>query len=145
MTGVSRDQLSLPPPGVRERLPTDGAARSVVAVVGWVPLGAFAGRPIRGGGQRQYPPRLLMAYADACGIVSARRIGLAACRRFGLHSMGMGQRLDHGAIATFRRSTGFPGGGIEARRTAAPASEAPRKCRRRVPQREPAFQIPVLA
>jgi transposase len=102
----SRDQAFLLPPDAEDWLPEDGVAHVVVAAVEWVPLGAFAVRPIPGG-KAQYHPRLLLAlliYSHANGILSSRRIERATYRDIGMRYVAANSDPDHDTIAAFRRA-----------------------------------------
>ena len=99
-------QSFLRPPALKDRLPADDLAHSVVAAVERLPLAGFPVKP-QTGGTPQYQPRLMLAllvYCDANGRFSSRRIERATHRDLGVRCVAAKLHPDHDTFAVFRRA-----------------------------------------
>ena len=103
---VSRDELMLLPPDLREWLPEGHLAWLVLEVVEELDLSEFERAYRRGGaGRAAYDPRMLVAlvvYAYCAGIRSARAIEAACVTDVACRVVAGQSRPDHATIARFR-------------------------------------------
>jgi transposase len=103
---VSRDELMLLPPDLREWLPEGHLAWLVLEVVEALDLSEFERAYRRGGaGAAAYDPRMLVAlvvYAYCAGIRSARALEAACVTDVACRVLAAQARPDHATIARFR-------------------------------------------
>jgi len=103
---ADRDQVFLMPPDVREWLPEDDLAWTVLDAVGQLDLARFRGsyRP-DGHGRAAYDPALMVAlllFAYCDGVSSSREIERRCQRDVAYRVVAGNQRPDHATLARFR-------------------------------------------
>jgi transposase len=102
---VDRDTPMLMPPDLRDWVADDDMVHFVIACADLVPMTAFKVNH-RGCGDRQYPPRMMLALLVYCyshGIFSSRRIERATHHHVAVRYLTAGTHPDHDTICAFRR------------------------------------------
>ncbi len=95
-------------PDLREWVPQDDMVHFVIEAVEGIAISNFQINH-RGGGDRQYPPRMMLAlmiYSYANGIFSSRRIEQATYRDIAVRYLTADTHPDHTTISEFRRRNG---------------------------------------
>src|SRR5690606_2365368 len=95
----------LMPPDMRDWVADDDMVHLVIECTSLVPITAFKVNH-RGTGDRQYPPRMMLALLVYCyshGIFSSRRIERATHHHVAVRYLTAGTHPDHDTICAFRR------------------------------------------